>query len=223
VGTLFIDGGRPAPGQIEQTVRNLIDFSPTIYFNVPAGYNALLPYLERDPGLAGRFFERLQLIFYAGAALPQDAWERLEALSVRTTGERVPMTSSWGATETAPAALAAHFPLERAGPPRGRAAGLAQPGRSRPPRRRRRSGRRDPGAGTGGRRPRPRRPCRLQRRPARLSTRIARVLIMTEPPSIDAGEITDKGYVNQRATLERRSALVDRLYAAPPDPEVIVL
>jgi feruloyl-CoA synthase len=55
------------------------------------------------------------------------------------------------------------------------------------------------------------------------STRIARVLVMTEPPSIDAGEITDKGYVNQRATLERRSALVDRLYAEPPDPDVIVL
>jgi feruloyl-CoA synthase len=114
-GTLFIDGGRPVPGLIEQTVRNLGEISPTIYFNVPAGYAALLPFLEKDDALARTLFAKLRLIFYAGAALPQDLWERLEAVSVRATGERVPMTSSWGTTETSPLSTAAHFPIERAG------------------------------------------------------------------------------------------------------------
>jgi feruloyl-CoA synthase len=115
-GTLYIDGGRPVPGLIEQTVRNLAEVSPTIYFNVPAGYAALLPFLERDEMLARSFFAKLRLIFYAGAALPQDLWERLEAVSLRATGERVPMTSSWGTTETSPLATAAHFMISRAGP-----------------------------------------------------------------------------------------------------------
>ena len=115
-GTLFIDGGRPVPGLIEETVRNVAEISPTIYFNVPAGYAALLPFLERDEVLARTFFGKLRLIFYAGAALPQDLWERLEAVSERASSERVPMTSSWGTTETSPLATAAHFVIERAGP-----------------------------------------------------------------------------------------------------------
>ena len=78
-GALYIDGGRPLPGLIEPTARNLAEVSPTIYFNVPAGYAALLPFLERDAALARAFFAKLRLIFYAGAALPQDLWERLEA------------------------------------------------------------------------------------------------------------------------------------------------
>ena len=100
---------------VGETVRNLREISPTIYFNVPAGYAALLPHLERDEAFARSFFAQLRLIFYAGAALPQDLWERLEAVSVRTTGQRVPMSSSWGTTETAPLATAAHFLLDRAG------------------------------------------------------------------------------------------------------------
>ena len=69
-GTLYIDAGRPAPPLIPITVRNLTEIAPTIYFNVPAGYGALLPFLERDAELRARFFERLDLIFYAAAALP---------------------------------------------------------------------------------------------------------------------------------------------------------
>src|SRR5437763_1370202 len=114
-GTLAIDGGRPLPALVAETVRNLTEISPTIYFNVPAGYAALLPHLERDETFARAFFAQLRLIFYAGAALPQDIWERLEAVSVRTTGQRVPMSSSWGTTETAPLATAAHFLLDSAG------------------------------------------------------------------------------------------------------------
>src|SRR6266566_4880583 len=114
-GTLYIDGGKPLPALVAETVRNLAEISPTVYFNVPAGYAALLPHLEKDDGLARAFFRRLRLIFYAGAALPQDLWERLEAVSLRTLGARVPMTSSWGTTETAPLAVAAHYLIERAG------------------------------------------------------------------------------------------------------------
>jgi feruloyl-CoA synthase len=114
-GTLVVDGGRPLPAMVGETVRNLTEISPTMYFNVPAGYAALLPHLERDESFAQSFFANLRLIFYAGAALPQDLWQRLEAVSVRVTGRRVPMSSSWGTTETAPLATAAHYLLESAG------------------------------------------------------------------------------------------------------------
>ena len=114
-GTLYIDAGRPAPPLIPITVRNLTEIAPTIYFNVPAGYGALLPFLERDAELRARFFERLDLIFYAAAALPQDLWTRLENVAREERGEPVMMTSSWGLTETSPLATAAHFPIDRAG------------------------------------------------------------------------------------------------------------
>jgi feruloyl-CoA synthase len=114
-GTFYIDAGKPVPALVEQTIRNLAEVSPTIYFNVPAGYAAILPFLEKDPALAKTFFAKLRMIFYAAAALPQDLWTRLEAVSVRATGQRVPLTSSWGATETAPAVTATYFPLDRAG------------------------------------------------------------------------------------------------------------
>ena len=96
-------------------MRNLTEIAPTIYFNVPAGYGALLPFLERDAELRARFFERLGLIFYAAAALPQDLWTRLENVAREERGEPVMMTSSWGLTETSPLATAAHFPIDRAG------------------------------------------------------------------------------------------------------------
>jgi feruloyl-CoA synthase len=333
-GTLFIDGGKPLPGLIEETVRNLADVSPTIYFNVPAGYAALLPFLERDEVLARSSFAKLRLIFYAGAALPQDLWERLEAVSQRATGERVPMTSSWGTTETSPLSTAAHFIIDRAGPigvpvpgvelklvPAGdklevrvrgpnvtpgywkrpdltRAAfdeeGFYKPGdavRFADPA--------DPEKGiifdgrlaedfklaTGtwvavgvlrvgvlaaaspalqdaiiagenresigmlawlnaagcrkligseaplselARLPELRE--HVRRAIARWnanhsgsSQKIARVLLLPDIPSIDANEITDKGYINQRLALERRKADVERLFAAAPDADVLVV
>jgi feruloyl-CoA synthase len=336
-GTMYIDGGRPAPGLIEQTVRNLSEISPTIYFNVPAGYGMLLPFLEKDERLAKTFFADLKLIFYAGAALSQDLWDRLEALSIRVTGRRVPMVSSWGSTETAPVATSGHRVIERAG-----VIGLPAPGVTlkfvpsgdkfevrvrgpnvfpgywgRPDLTReafdedgfyrigdaaRLADPSDPSKGVvfdgrvaedfklstgtwvhaGGLRVAAlaaaapalqdavvtghdrgfvgllawpnlagmREICTdpaLRADAARLigsagvrehvragiarhnagqpgsSMRIRRVLIMAEPPSIDANEITDKGYINQRATLERRRVLVERLYAEPPPDDVIVI
>ncbi len=333
-GELWIDDGRPAPGLIDRTVENLRMVSPSIMFNVPAGYGALIPYLERDDGLAKAFFARLQMIFYAAAALPQDLWTRLEALSLRHLGRKVAMTSAWGSTETSPLSTIVHFPLDRAG-----VIGLPIPGvtiKMTPV-----GGKMElrvkgpnvtPGyfgrpdltkdafdeegfyrMGDAGRLADPADPAKGivfdgrtaedfklftgtwvsvgQLRVAALaaaspllqdavvcghdrgfvgllawpnmaacralaglpsdaapeavlaapavrehiraglarhnaanpgtSTVIARVLLMAEPPSIDGNEITDKGYVNQRATLERRAGLVERLFADPPPDDVI--
>ena len=334
-GTLFVDDGRPTPGLIERTVANLREVSPNMYFSVPAGYAMLLPYLEKDGDLARSFLRELRLFFYAAAALSQDIWDRLAHLSIGHLGRRVPLTSSWGSTETAPLATTAHFPVDRAG-----VIGLPTPGvevkmapmapkmelRVRGPNV-------TPGyykepdltrdafdgegfyrTGDAGRLLDPEAPekglvfdgrlaedfklgtgtwvhvgvlrtavlaacapvlqdlvvcghdrdqigilawpnvnaCRdlkggdadadpvsLARAPEVLevvlrgigthnrtnpaaSTRIARVHLMAEPPSIDANEITDKGYINQRAVLERRVNLVHRLFADPPGPDVIV-
>ncbi len=321
-GTLFIDDGKPAPGLVDKTIANLGDVSPTIYFNVPAGYAMLIPHLEKDAALCERFFRQLQMIFYAGAALPPDLWARLEALSIRTLGQRVVMTSSWGSTETSPLATAAHYPIERAG-----VIGVPVPGvqlkfvpsgskleiRVKGPNvtpgyigndeqtkkafdedgfycigdAAKLADERDPARGVifdgrtaedfklttgtwvhvGGVRVAAIAACSpllqdavvtgqdrgyigllawpsaaakdlapedLRRQIAEKldkhnktqggsSLKVQRVLLLSEPPSIDANEITDKGYINQRATLERRHADVMRLYADPPAADVIVV
>jgi feruloyl-CoA synthase len=113
--SLYIDEGKPAPGLIERTVANLREVSPTIYYNVPRGFDMLLPYLESDAALRSSFFRRLKVICYAGAALPASLWERIERLSVQQTGERVRMTAGWGATETAPGVTLVHSELEHSG------------------------------------------------------------------------------------------------------------
>ncbi|UQA63403.1 feruloyl-CoA synthase [Polyangium aurulentum] len=325
-GTLYVDEGRPTPELIERTVKNLREVSPTLYFNVPRGFDVLLPHLESDEALRRNFFRDLDLLFYAAAALPQSLWTRLEEASVRARGERVVMVSAWGSTETSPMVTTVHFPIDRAG-----VIGLPAPGtelkmvpnggklelRVRGPNvtpgylgrddltreafdedgfyRIGDAGKfadpDDPAAGiifdgrvaedfkltsgtwvhagavrvaaiaaaspviqdavvtghdrteigllvfpslAGCRAVCPGAPAdapleALVDRPevvARLreglgayneanpasSTRIARALFLLEPPSIDAGEITDKGYINQRAVLERRTGLVEALY-----------
>jgi len=327
-GTLYVDGGKAAPGLIETTVRNLREVPSTFHFNVPRGFEMLIPYLERDGELREAFFRDLDALFYAAAALPQHLWEKLERLSIEATGRRVVMLSAWGSTETAPSATQIHFLIERAGviglPGAGTEIKLAPvggklelrvkgpnvtPGYWRRPDLTREqldedgflktgdAGRLadpdDPAKGilfdgrlaenfkltsgtwvhvgelrleviaacapllqdvvvTGHDReaigllafPNPagcrslcpglaeetplaeliRRPEVRERLAAGLaahnaakgasSRRIARALLVAEPPSLQAGEITDKGYVNQRAVLERRAALVDRLYEA---------
>ncbi|MGH6814646.1 MAG: feruloyl-CoA synthase [Hyphomicrobiaceae bacterium] len=336
-GTLYIDGGRPAPDLIAQTARNLSEISPTVYFNVPAGYAMLLPHLEKDERLARNFFARLKMIFYAGASLSQDLWQRLETLSVRIAGCRVPMVSSWGATETAPAVTGGHLLVDRAG-----IVGLPLPGvvlRFVPNGAKLEMRVRGPNVfpgyfgpvdptreafdedgfykiGDAGRLAEPSDPSKgvvfdgrvaedfklstgtwvhvgalriaaleaaapalldavvaghdrdyvgllawpnlagtrqickdtsvhgdaanLMKAPDVLthirrglaahnacqtgsSTVIKRVLLTIEPPSIDANEITDKGYVNQRAVLDRRHAQIERLYANPAPADVIAI
>jgi feruloyl-CoA synthase len=114
-GTLYLDEGKPMPGLVEKTVANLREISPSLYFNVPRGFDMLIPFLERDAELRQSFFRNLDLIFYAGAALPQNLWDRLEELSIKTRGHRVRLVSAWGATETAPMVTTVHFDIERAG------------------------------------------------------------------------------------------------------------
>ena len=114
-GTLYLDDGKPTPGGIEATVRNLRDVSPTWYFNVPKGYAALLPYLREDEALRRTFFKNLNMLWYAGAGMAQHIWNELDELSIRTTGERIIILTGLGATETAPFALAANQSMHGAG------------------------------------------------------------------------------------------------------------
>jgi feruloyl-CoA synthase len=314
-GSLFVDDGRPTPDRIERTVANLREVSPNLYFSVPAGYAMLLPHLEKDHELARSFLRELQLVFYAAAALSQDVWDRLVRLSTVHLGRRLLLTSGWGATETAPLATTAHFPVDRAGviglPVPGVEVKLAPtasklelrvrgpnvtPGYLKAPDLTREAFDEEGFYRTGdaGRLLDPEAPERGLVFEGRLaedfklgtgtwvqvgvlrttvlaacapalqdvvvcghgrdeigilawpnpgasvidlvrrgiadhnrshpgaSTRIARVHLLAEPASIDANEITDKGYVNQRAALERRAHLVERLFADPPASDVIV-
>ena len=113
-GSFYIDEGKPLPGAIEATVRNLRDVAPTIHLNVPKGFEMLLPYLRSDAALRERFFSRLKVLFYAGASLAQHVRDELQDISVATTGERIIFISSLGSTETAPAAIACTWESEHA-------------------------------------------------------------------------------------------------------------
>lgn len=114
-GTLYVDGGKPVPGLVETTARNLGEISPTMYFNVPRGYELLLPFLEKDAALRKNFFKDLDVLFYAAAALPQNLWERIERLAEKEKNGELAMLSAWGSTETSPLAASVHFLIERAG------------------------------------------------------------------------------------------------------------
>ena len=114
-GTLYIDEGRPLPGMFERTVRNLREIAPTVYFNVPRGFEELVPYLRREPALREKFFSRLGMLFYAGAGLSQPVWEAFEELAVQTCGERILWITGLGATETAPLATCANWEAGRSG------------------------------------------------------------------------------------------------------------
>ncbi len=333
-GSLYIDDGKPAPGLIERTAENLRAHPPTLYFNVPRGFDVLLPYLETDARLRVALFERLDLLFYAGAALPQHLWARLEAVALQARQTPLFMASAWGSTETSPLITTVHFPIAHAG-----IIGLPAPGcevklvpREGKLEMRARGPNITPGyvrepeltaaafdehgwyyTGDAGRLADPADPrkgivfdgriaedfkltsgtwvnvgavriaalavggsaiqdlvvagegqvevgvlvfpslpgCRalagstagldtlvaedsvrahikaaLERynvEHAGSSRRIGRALLLALPPALDAGEITDKGYINQRAVLRQRAALVARLYAEPAADDVLVL
>jgi feruloyl-CoA synthase len=108
-GTLYIDEGKPTSKGIENTVQNLREISPTIYFNVPKGFEMLIPYLENEHELRINFFKNLRFIFYAGASLAQPIWNRLEELSIETTGKKIPIITGLGCTESGPSAMFANW------------------------------------------------------------------------------------------------------------------
>ncbi|PWE29128.1 feruloyl-CoA synthase [Pararhodobacter marinus] len=104
-GTFYIDGGRPTPQMMPETIRNLREVGTNWYFNVPFGYEMLVEAMEEDEELAKAFFGNLKLKYYAGAAMATHTWEALDRLAVRTTGERIQLATGLGATETAPFAI----------------------------------------------------------------------------------------------------------------------
>jgi feruloyl-CoA synthase len=114
-GSMYLDAGKPMPGGIEETVRNLAEISPTVYFNVPKGYESLLPYLRDDKTLRAKFFHRLHAMFFSGAALSPYVWNSLDELSMQQTGFRVPMLTGLGATETAPFCMSVNPITSRSG------------------------------------------------------------------------------------------------------------
>jgi feruloyl-CoA synthase len=114
-GSMYLDAGKPMPGGIEETVRNLREVSPTVYFNVPKGYESLLPYLRDDAALRAKFFGRLHAMFFSGAALSPFVWNSLDELSLQETGFRVPMLTGLGATESAPFFMSVNPRTSRSG------------------------------------------------------------------------------------------------------------
>lgn len=114
-GSMYLDAGKPMPGGIEETVRNLREISPTVYFNVPKGYESLLPYLRDDKTLRAKFFQRLHAMFFSGAALSPFVWNSLDELAMQETGFRVPVLTGLGATETAPFFMSVRPATSRSG------------------------------------------------------------------------------------------------------------
>ncbi|HKS19981.1 MAG TPA: feruloyl-CoA synthase [Bradyrhizobium sp.] len=114
-GSMYLDEGKPMPGGIEETVKNLREISPTVYFNVPKGFESLLPYLRDDRALRAKFFARLQAMFFSGAAMSPFVWNSLDELAVAETGFRVPVLTGLGATETSPFFMSARPDTSRSG------------------------------------------------------------------------------------------------------------
>ncbi len=114
-GTMYIDAGKPTPALIGETIRNLSEVAPTVYFNVPKGWEDLSLAMHADSALRERFFSRVKLLFYAGAGLAQPVWDAIDAHAVNTCGSRIRMMGGLGMTETAPSAMFSRAELSIAG------------------------------------------------------------------------------------------------------------
>lgn len=104
-GSLYIDEGNPTPRGIEKTIENLSNIAPTMYGNVPKGFEDLIPYFKRHKALRETFFSNLKLLFYAGAGMPQHVWDTLEQLAFETTGKRILISTGLGMTEASPSCM----------------------------------------------------------------------------------------------------------------------
>ena len=114
-GTLYVDAGQPAPGRFAETVRNLREVATTYHNMVPAGWGLFVGELERDEALAARFFEKVRVLQYGGASMAQSILDRVQAVAVRTIGERITFAAGYGATETGPTACNIHWLNGRGG------------------------------------------------------------------------------------------------------------
>ncbi|MGI9276535.1 MAG: feruloyl-CoA synthase [Endozoicomonas sp.] len=112
-GHLYIDEGKPVADKIDITLANLREVQPTVYFNVPLGYDLLASALEKDESLRQQFFGKLKMLFYSASALPQSIRDRLDYLSSRSAGRKTAIVTAWGATETAPLVTGVHYQSER--------------------------------------------------------------------------------------------------------------
>jgi feruloyl-CoA synthase len=104
-GTLYIDDGKPTPALIGETLRNLREIAPTVYFNVPTGFEAIADAMETDEVLRRNLLSQVSMFFYAGAALPQAVWDKLNRVTEAEVGERIVMGTGLGMTESGPFAL----------------------------------------------------------------------------------------------------------------------
>lgn len=114
-GSYYIDDGLPVPGKVERTVENIKMVRPSMYFNVPRGYDMLLPYLETDQEFAEALLGELDALFYAAAALPISTWNQIHEIARKVRDKPLFFTSEWGATETSPVLTNVHYPIEKPG------------------------------------------------------------------------------------------------------------
>ncbi|ALH95345.1 feruloyl-CoA synthase [Acinetobacter equi] len=114
-GTIYIDDGKPVPGKMEETIRNLKEIAPTVYLNVPKGWEEITVALEQDAELREKFFSRVKILFFAGAALSEAGWNRLDKIAQDHCGERIRIMSGLGMTETAPSCVFTTGPKVMAG------------------------------------------------------------------------------------------------------------
>jgi feruloyl-CoA synthase len=114
-GTLYIDDGKPTPALMHETLRNLREIAPTVYFNVPTGFEAIAHAMQNDDQLRKTLLSRVQMFFYAGAALAQPIWDSLYASQEREVGERIVMGTGLGMTESGPFGIFVTNPFVQAG------------------------------------------------------------------------------------------------------------
>jgi feruloyl-CoA synthase len=114
-GTLYIDDGKPVPALIGETLRNLREIAPTVYFNVPTGFEAIANAMKTDDALRRNLLSRVRMFFYAGAALAQPVWDTLHEVQEREIGERIVMGTGLGMTESSPFAIFITSPAVKSG------------------------------------------------------------------------------------------------------------
>ena len=114
-GTMYIDDGKPTPALMHETLRNLREIAPTVYFNVPTGFEAIAHAMKTDDLLRKTLLSRVRMFFYAGAALAQPIWDSLYESQEREIGERIVMGTGLGMTESGPFGIFVTNPHVRAG------------------------------------------------------------------------------------------------------------